>query len=54
MAKQEIVEYPPQLVDKELEVAYVGLMHLNPKSISRYYLENHETCFSVPNLLDLY
>ena len=52
--KQEVIQYPPELVDKELEVAYVGLMHLNPKSISRFYLENHECCFSVPNLLDLY
>ena len=33
---------------------YCGLMHLNPKSISRYYLENNECCFSVPNLLDIY
>ncbi len=54
MAKQEIVQYPPALVDKELEVAYCGLMHLNPKSISRFYLENHECCFSVPDLLDIY
>ncbi len=36
--KQEVIQYPPELVDKELEVAYVGLMHLNPKSISRFYL----------------
>lgn len=53
MAK-EVVQYPPQLVDKELEIAYCGLMHLNPKSISRFYLENHECCFSVPDLLDIY
>ncbi len=54
MPKIEAVQYPPELVDKELEVAYCGLMHLNPKSISRFYLENHECCFSVPNLLDIY
>ena len=54
MPKKEQIEYPPELVDKELEVAYCGLMHLNPKSISRFYLENHECCFSVPNLLDIY
>jgi len=54
MAKKEAIQYPPDLIDKELEVAYCGLMHLNPKSISRYYLENHECCFSVPNLLDIY
>jgi len=53
MAK-EVVQYPPELVDKELEIAYCGLMHLNPKSISRFYIENHECCFSVPNLLDIY
>ena len=52
--KQEQFQWPPELVDKELEVEYCGLMHLNPKSISRYYLENHECCFSVPNLLDIY
>jgi len=52
--KQEQIQWPKELVDKELEVEYCGLMHLNPKSISRFYLENHECCFSVPNLLDIY
>lgn len=54
MPKQETVKFPPELVDEKLEIAYCGLMHLNPKSISRYYLENHECCFSVPGLLDIY
>ncbi len=55
MAKPEVIpQYPVELVDKELEVAYCGLLHLNPKGISRFYLENHECCFSVPNLLDIY
>ena len=54
MAKQELYQWPDDLVDKELEVAYCGLMHLNPKSISRYYLENSECCFTVADLLDIY
>ena len=55
MAKPEVIpQYPAELVDKELEVAYCGLLHLNPKAISRFYLENQECCFSVPNLLDIY
>ncbi len=52
--KEDTFKYPDDLVDKELEVIYCGLMHINPKSISRYYLENSECCFSVPNLLDVY
>ncbi len=54
MAKQENIKYPKELVDERLEIAYCGLLHENPKSISRYYLENHECCFSVPGLLDIY
>ena len=54
MAKQEMIKFPPDLVDEKLEIAYCGLLHLNPKGISRYYLENHECCFSVPGLLDIY
>ena len=52
--KEDTFNYPADLVDKELEVTYCGLLHINPKGISRYYLENHECCFSVPNLLDIY
>lgn len=54
MAKQETINYPKELVDEKLEIAYCGLLHENPKGISRYYLENHECCFSVPGLLDIY
>ena len=42
MAKQEEIKYPQELVDTKLEIAYCGLLHENPKSISRYYLENKE------------
>ena len=54
MAKQEVIKYPQELVDEKLEIAYCGLLHENPKGISRYYLENSECCFSVPGLLDIY
>lgn len=54
MPKQETIKYPKELVDERLEIAYCGLLHENPKSISRYYLENQECCFSVPGLLDIY
>ena len=54
MAKQETIKYPKELVDEKLEIAYCGLLHENPKSISRYYIENKECCFSVPGLLDIY
>jgi len=54
VAKQETIKYPKELVDEKLEIAYCGLLHENPKSISRYYIENKECCFSVPGLLDIY
>ena len=54
MAKQEVIKYPKELIDEKLEIAYCGLLHDNPKAISRYYLENQECCFSVPGLLDIY
>jgi len=54
VAKKEVIKYPADLVDEKLEIAYCGLLHTNPKGISRYYLENHECCFSVPGLLDIY
>lgn len=48
------VNFPPALVDKELEITYIGMLHNNPKAIAMFYLDVKECLFSVPKMLDLY
>ena len=55
MAKAaEITKYPELLTDDKLEIAYVGMLHNNPKGIAIYYLDLKDCCFAVPGLYDIY
>lgn len=54
MPPKDVVTYPQALMDEKLEIAYIGLLHLNPKGIGMFYLDYTECCFSVPGLVDLY
>lgn len=40
--------------DFQLEIAYVGLLHMNPKAISVYYFKYEECLFSETWILDMY
>ena len=44
----EITKYPEILSNDKLEIAYVGMLHNNPKGIGIYYLDLKDCCFSVP------
>ena len=50
----EITKYPEILTNDKLEIAYVGMLHNNPKGIGIYYLDLKECCFSVPGIFDIY
>ena len=54
MAINEELRFPPALVDEKLEIAYIGMLHNNPKAIAMFYLDVKECQFSVPKMLDLY
>ncbi len=53
-AKNEDIKYPAVLTNEKLEAIYVGLLLINPKGISMFYLEYEEARFSVPWMLDIY
>ena len=42
------------LIDEKLEIAYIGMLHNNPKAIAMFYLDIKECQFTVPKMLDLY
>lgn len=46
--------YPKELINTKLELAYVGLLLVNPKSIAKYYLTFDESRFSDQSALDIY
>jgi len=54
LAINDEVKFPPILVDEKLEIAYIGMLHNNPKAIAMFYLDIKECQFSVPKMLDLY
>lgn len=47
-------KYPSNLIDENLEMAYVGLLHINPKSIAIFYFVSKECRFSLPWISDIY
>lgn len=51
---EEVVKYPNVLIDDKLEKAYVGLLHLNPKGISNFFIESKDCYFAVPGILEVY
>ena len=51
---EEIIKFPDVLLDEKLEMAYVGLLHNNPKAISTFYIENSECYFAVPGIVEVY
>jgi len=51
---EEAVKFPDVLLDEKLEMAYVGLLHNNPKAISTFYIESSECYFNVPGILEVY
>lgn len=46
--------YPKQLQNRELEETYIGMLLLNPKLISKFYILYSESFFENPNLLEIY
>ena len=57
--KDEIEEekesvYPKQLQNRELEETYIGMLLLNPKLISKFYILHSESFFENQNLLEIY
>ena len=50
--KNEI--YPKELLNRELEEKYIGLLLENPKAISMYYILHEDCYFESDNLLNLY
>lgn len=48
------IKFPKDLIDEKLEIAYIGMLHNNPKGISMFYLDIKECQFSVPKMMDLY
>lgn len=54
MANNDEIKFPPVLVDEKLEIAYIGMLHNNPKAIAMFYLDVKECQFTVPKMLDLY
>ena len=51
---EEVIKYPDILIDDKLEMAYVGLLHMNPKGISTFYIESSDCFFAVPGILEVY
>ena len=51
---EEAIKFPDILLDEKLEMAYVGLLHNNPKAISTFYIESSECYFAVPGILEVY
>lgn len=51
---EESIKFPDVLLDDKLEMAYVGLLHNNPKAISTFYIENSECYFTVPGIVEVY
>ena len=49
-----VTKYPEALLNDKLEIAYVGMLHNNPKGIAIYYLDLKDCCFAVPGLFDIY
>ena len=49
-----IEKYPEILTNDRLEIAYVGMLHNNPKAIGVYYLDIKDCCFAVPGIYDIY
>ena len=49
-----VTKYPETLLNDKLEIAYVGMLHNNPKGIAIYYLDLKDCCFAVPGLFDIY
>ena len=47
-------KYPEILTNDKLEIAYVGMLHNNPKGIAIYYLDLKDCCFAVPGIFDIY
>lgn len=54
MAINDEIVFPPVLIDEKLEIAYIGMLHNNPKAISMFYLDVKECQFSVSKMIDLY
>ena len=56
MSAKNVVEekYPIELVNKNLELIYVGLLLENPKSISKFYLSYEDSQFSDEMALNIY
>lgn len=48
------ITFPTDLVDEKLEIAYIGMLFLNPKAIAMFYMELKECQFSMPKMMDLY
>ena len=48
------VKFPPVLIDEKLEIAYIGILHINPKAIAMFNLNIKECQFTVPKMMDLY
>ena len=46
-----IQKYPEILTNDKLEIAYVGMLHNNPKGIGIYYLDLKDCCFAVPRII---
>ena len=46
--------YPKELLNRELEEKYIGLLLENPKAISMYYILHEDCYFESDNLLNLY
>jgi len=52
--KEEVINFPDALIDDKLEMAYVGLLHINPKAISTFYIPRDEAYFNVPGIEEVY
>ena len=40
-----VTKYPELLTNDKLEIAYVGMLHNNPKGIAIYYLDLKDCCY---------
>lgn len=52
--KEEGVKFPASITNEKLEAIYVGLLLLNPKGISMFWLPYAECQFSVPWMMNIY
>ena len=53
-SKKEVIVYPKELQNPELEKVFIGLLLNNPKSISMYYFVFEDCHFEDPQLLNVY